>query len=227
MYLVCPACSKRLQIPDDKLPTDQAVRLTCPACQERFAYDPRAHRAAGGTPAETSPAPPMEAPAGPPWHIMTDPNVMQALVCLDDAAHQEACRQTLQALGYAPDVMPNQFQALEYLRQVPYRLFVLDAAFDGTSLETNLVLTFLRERPLDRRRYQFVVLCAPDLTTALTSPTVARYWRNTWPSMNCCIARFVPCGSSSAKKCRVDVSALTALLAKRRPQLSIRLRYTR
>ena len=166
MYLVCPACSKRLQIPDDKLPTDQAVRLTCPACQERFAYDPRAHRAAGGTPAETSPAPPMEAPAGPPWHIMTDPNVMQALVCLDDAAHQEACRQTLQALGYAPDVMPNQFQALEYLRQVPYRLFVLDAAFDGTSLETNLVLTFLRERPLDQRRYQFVVLCAPDLTTA-------------------------------------------------------------
>lgn len=166
MYLVCPACSKRLQIPDDKLPTDQAVRLTCPACQERFAYDPRAHRAAGGTPAETSPAPPMGAPAGSPWHIMTDPNVMQALVCLDDAAHQEACRQTLQALGYAPDVMPNQFQALEYLRQVPYRLFVLDAAFDGTSLETNLVLTFLRERPLDRRRYQFVVLCAPDLTTA-------------------------------------------------------------
>ena len=166
MYLVCPACSKRLQIPDDKLPTDQAVRLTCPACQERFAYDPRAHRAAGGTTAETSSAPPMGAPAGPPWHIMTDPNVMQALVCLDDAAHQDACRQTLQALGYAPDVMPNQFQALEYLRQVPYRLFVLDAAFDGTSLETNLVLTFLRERPLDRRRYQFVVLCAPDLTTA-------------------------------------------------------------
>jgi PleD family two-component response regulator len=97
---------------------------------------------------------------------MTEPNVMQALVCLDDAAHQDACRQTLQALGYAPDVIPNQFQALEYLRQVPYRLFVLDAAFDGTSLETNLVLTCLRERPLDQRRYQFVVLCAPDLATA-------------------------------------------------------------
>jgi PleD family two-component response regulator len=166
MYLVCPACSKRLQIPDDKLPTDQAVRLACPACQERFSYDPHAHRAAGETTAETRPAPPMGAPAGMPRQIMTEPNVMQALVCLDDAAHQDACRQTLQALGYAPDVMPNQSQALEYLRQVPYRLFVLDAAFDGTSLETNLVLTFLRERPLDQRRYQFVVLCAPDLVTA-------------------------------------------------------------
>jgi len=52
MYLVCPACSKRLQIPDDKLPTDQAVRLTCPACQERFAYDPRVHRSVGVTHAQ-------------------------------------------------------------------------------------------------------------------------------------------------------------------------------
>jgi len=99
---------------------------------------------------------------------MADPNVMQALICLDDAAHQDACRQSLQALGYNADVMPNQFQALEYLRQVPYRLFVLDAAFDGTSIDTNLVLTFLRECPLDQRRYQFVILCAPDLATADT-----------------------------------------------------------
>jgi len=108
----------------------------------------------------------MVAPAGLPRNAMTDPNVMQALICLDDAAHQEVCQQTLQALGYTADAMPNQFQALEYLRQIPYRLFMLDAAFDGTSIDTNLVLTFLRERPLDQRRYQFVILCAPDLITA-------------------------------------------------------------
>ena len=166
MNLVCPACSKRLQIPDDKLPTDHAVRITCPACQERFAYDPRAPRAAEAPPAVPGPTPPPGVPAGPSRHVMTDPNAMQGLICLDNPAHQQACQQTLQALRYTADVMPNQFQALEYLRQVPYRLFVLDAAFDGTSIETNLVLTFLRERPLDQRRYQFVILCAPDLTTA-------------------------------------------------------------
>ena len=91
---------------------------------------------------------------------------MQALICLDSPEHQDVCQQLLQSLGYTADVMPNQFKALEYLREVPYRLFVLDAAFDGTSLDTNLVLTFLRERPLDQRRYQFVVLCAPELATA-------------------------------------------------------------
>ena len=170
MQIICPACSKRLQIPDDKLPTDHAVRITCPACQERFSYDPRAHRAAEAAPAAPAPTLPMVTPSGsapaPRRNVMTDPNALQGLICLDNPTHQAACQQTLQALGYTVDVMPNQFQALEYLRQVPYRLFVLDAAFDGTSTDTNLVLTFLRERPLDQRRYQFVILCAPDLVTA-------------------------------------------------------------
>lgn len=164
MYIVCPACSKRLQIPENKLPTDQAVRITCPSCQERFSYDPRVPRAAAGGGYDTPPAPPLGGGAPPPR--LTDPNALQALICLDDPGHQDLCQQALQTLGYTADVMPNQFKAIEYLRQLPYRLFVLDAAFDGTALDTNLVLTFLRERPLEQRRYQFVALCAPDVVTA-------------------------------------------------------------
>jgi len=166
MYISCPACNKRLQIPDNKLPTDRAVRITCPSCQQPFSHDPRAHRPGSGPAAETALAPQMVAPAMPQRNGVAELNAMQALICLDSPEHQQACQQTLQVLGYTADVMPNQFKALEYLREVPYRLFVLDAAFDGTSLDTNLVLTFLRERPLDQRRYQFVALCAPELVTA-------------------------------------------------------------
>ena len=166
MYLTCPACNKRLQIADTKLPTDHAVRITCPACQQRFPYDPRTHRTPGGTAIDPGLAPQIGMVSMPQRAIMSDANTQQALVCLDSPEHQQVCQQMLQALGYTADIMPNQFKALEYLREVSYRLFVLDAAFDGTSLDTNLVLTFLRERPLDQRRYQFVVLCAPELVTA-------------------------------------------------------------
>jgi len=165
MYLTCPACHKRLQIPDNKLPTDHPVRITCPACQQRFSYDPRAHRPTAATMTETGSASPRGVVPMPQRPVMPDATVMPALVCLDSPAHQDVCQQLLQSLGYTANVMPNQFKALEYLREVPYRLFVLDATFDGTSLDTNLVLTFLRERPLAQRRYQFVVLCAPELTT--------------------------------------------------------------
>src|SRR5216683_324216 len=166
MYLTCPACNKRLQIPDNKLPTNHAVRITCPACQQRFPYDPRAHRTPGGTIGDTGLAPQIGMVSMPQRTMTAEANAMQALVCLDSPEQQEVCQQMLQSLGYTADIMPNQFKALEYLREVSYRLFVLDAAFDGTSIDTNLVLTFLRERPLDQRRYQFVILCAPDLATA-------------------------------------------------------------
>ena len=166
MYLTCPACTKRLQIPDNKLPTDHAVRITCPACQQRFSYDPRAPRTPRGTAVDPGLAPQIGMVSMPQRAMMSEANTQQALVCLDSPEHQEVCQQMLQSLGYTADIMPNQFKALEYLREVSYRLFVLDAAFDGTSLDTNLVLTFLRERPLDQRRYQFVVLCAPELATA-------------------------------------------------------------
>jgi CheY-like chemotaxis protein len=113
-------------------------------------------------------AQPAGATAVPHRTTIADSKAMQALICLDNPGHQESCQQAIHSLGYMSDVMPNQFKALESLRETAYRLFILDAAFDGTSLDTNLVLTFLRERPLDQRRYQFVVLCAPDLTTADT-----------------------------------------------------------
>lgn len=165
MYLTCPACHKRLQIPDNKLPTDHPVRITCPACQQRFAYDPRVHRSTAAAMPDTGAASPPGVVPLQQRPVMPEATLMPALVCLDSPEHQDVCQQLLQSLGYTANVMPNQFKALEYLREVPYRLFVLDAAFDGTSLETNLVLTFLRERPLDQRRYQYVVLCAPELTT--------------------------------------------------------------
>jgi CheY-like chemotaxis protein len=165
MYLTCPACHKRLQIPDNKLPTDHPVRITCPACQQRFAYDPRVHHPTAAPMTDTGSASPPGVGPMPQRPVMPDATVMLALICLDSPEHQDVCQQLLQSLGYTAHVRPNQCKALEYLRAVPYRLLVLDAAFDGTSLDANLVLTFLRERPLDQRRYQFVVLCAPELTT--------------------------------------------------------------
>lgn len=166
MQLVCPACNRRLQVPDEKLPPDQAVRLTCPACQERFSYDPRSQQRGAGVMAELGTHPQMAAMPSFPQGGSTDlQGNTHALICLDDTLQREACQKALMSLGYTSDVMPDQFKALEYLRQVPYRLFVVDAAFDGTSIDTNLVLTFLRERPLQQRRYVFVMLCAAEVTT--------------------------------------------------------------
>src|SRR4029453_9933197 len=59
-----------------------------------------------------------------------------------------------------------EFQALAYLSQVPYECFILDALFDGSTLEANPVLACIAEIPMERRRYMFVALCASDTATA-------------------------------------------------------------
>jgi predicted Zn finger-like uncharacterized protein len=172
MHIVCPACQKRLQIADDKIPSDRQVRLTCPACQERFLYDPMGHKhALEGAP---TPTPTSSFPAsatsratasmstGQSFDIAEVGPAPRVLICLDDAAHREACQEIMPALGYNTIHTPShQAQALAYLSQVPYECFILDATFDGSTLEANPILACLHELPMERRRYMFATLCVP------------------------------------------------------------------
>lgn len=177
MHLVCPSCSKRLQIADDKLPLDRQVRLTCPACQERFSFDPPDSHPATPPPASgqaaASPRSPTPSHASYPPAAVANFEVAdvgpapRALVCLDHPAHRETFQDILPGLGYHTVHMPaQQFQALAYLGQVPYECFILDAFFDGSTLEANPVLTCVADIPMEQRRYMFITLCAPDTTTA-------------------------------------------------------------
>jgi predicted Zn finger-like uncharacterized protein len=178
MQIVCPSCTKRLQIADDKLPADRQVRLSCPACQERFTFDPQANHPADATAAH-GPAMPPEPPAAAPravyppaaapagFDIADIGPAPRALVCLDHVSHREALQEALTALGYHTVHTPaHQFQALAHLSQVPYDCCILDALFDGGTLEANPVLACVAEIPMERRRYMFVALCAPQQTTA-------------------------------------------------------------
>jgi CheY-like chemotaxis protein len=91
----------------------------------------------------------------------------RALICLDNALHRDECQALLPSLGYPTVHTPlHQAEALAYLGQVPYECFLLDATFDGSTLEANPVLTGLLELSMDRRRYMFVALCLPQVVTA-------------------------------------------------------------
>jgi hypothetical protein len=182
MQIVCPACTKRLQLADDKLPTDRQVRLTCPACQERFVFDPSTAKTLTDSPARPSTGSAALASAGsrsPSTSSGTNldlPDVgpaPRALVCLNNAEHRDACLEMLLALGYSTVHFPTQqAQAITYLSQVPYECCILDAIFDGSTLEANPILACVLELPMERRRYMFAALCIPD---GVTGDPIAAY----------------------------------------------------
>jgi len=173
MQVTCSACGKRLQIPDDKLPTDRQVRITCPACHERFTFDPLDATPPAACITEPMPSPTAEpttlaqatsTPAAGTSLFMVDiaeaGPAPRALICLDTASHRDECESMLPSLGYnTVHVMPHMMQALTYLTQVSYDFVMLDTTFDGSSPEANPILACLYELSMDRRRKMFVTLC--------------------------------------------------------------------
>ena len=173
MQVTCSHCNKRLQIPDEKLPTDRQVRIGCPSCRQHFTFDPHAPEATANAPHAAQPAPQRAAVReGSDFNDLNiDVSEMgqapRALICLDTASHRSECEGILPSLGFATvHAMSNQVQALAYLTQVPYNFVILDATFDGSTAGANPVLACIHELPIDQRRNMFVVLCTEDAETA-------------------------------------------------------------
>jgi len=163
MHVNCSACGKRLQLPDDKLPTDRQVRIACPACHERFTVEPPTQTSAAALAPSTPNSPPLNI------DIAEAGLAPRALICLDTASHRDECASIVPSLDMnTVHVISNQTQALAYLSQVAYDLVILDATFDGSTQEANPILACIHELSMQQRRYMFVMLCTPD-----TGPTDA------------------------------------------------------
>jgi hypothetical protein len=183
MQIACPTCDKRLQIADNKLPTDRKVRIICPACQESFTYNPDGtavlsvpHRVDLYSQNELKPVDPTadEAVASPAKAAALSVPTMnldvidsgpppRALVCVDDEAHRRDYDKMLAVLGWGTvHIMDEQVQAMTYLTQVAYDVVILDAEFDGSTLEANPVLACVAEIPMAQRRNIFVAVCADE-----------------------------------------------------------------
>jgi len=41
MEVTCTQCNAKLNVPDEKIPKDQAIRVSCPKCKNKITIDPR------------------------------------------------------------------------------------------------------------------------------------------------------------------------------------------
>jgi len=180
VQLTCPTCDKHLQIADNKLPTDRKVRITCPGCQDSFTYNPDGtsmlsvpshaeqsfhsdmDTGSGEAAMPTSQSSSLSMQtmnldileAGPP---------PRALICVDDEERRRDYDKMLSVLGWGTiHVMDEQVQAMTYLTQIAYDVVILDAEFDGSTLEANPVLACVAEIPIGQRRNMFIAVCTDE-----------------------------------------------------------------
>jgi predicted Zn finger-like uncharacterized protein len=181
MEITCDSCNTKLNLPDEKIPTDQAVRVSCPKCKNKITLDLR--KTADEEPSTTEPsehdetgkfrlkfiesqrsAEPEE--EGYSYDDYSDDETLEffeedaklSLVMSNDTEDAEMIKRSVEELGYKFISASDTRDALGKMRFHHFELVVLCDGFDGQNLEQNPISRYLNTLSMSVRRRTLVAL---------------------------------------------------------------------
>jgi predicted Zn finger-like uncharacterized protein len=166
MDVTCKSCGSKLTIPNEKLPPNQVVNITCPKCKGKIKIDTRefneekdvkSKRDAGIAAFE-------RAEDTTPLDLLEE-GAKLALVMDADEAQAAEISATLDALSYKAVVAPSINDAMAKLRLHHFDLVMLSDGFDGQGLSNNPISHYFNHLSISIRRKTFLVLLSNSLKT--------------------------------------------------------------
>jgi len=185
MEVICSNCNTKLNVPDDKLPKDQMVRINCPKCKNKITIEPP------GKQKKSSPSQEEFAETGklhlkfiePQKKEAEDPGPSDyedyssdesldffdddaelALVMVDDS-FSEKIKSAAEEYGYKVVGPSNTRDALSKLRFHHFDLIVLADGFDGQETSGGPVMNYLNHLSMTSRRRMFLTLISDKYKT--------------------------------------------------------------
>ena len=161
MDIICPSCSTKLMISDEKVPKDAVFKVTCPKCQTKVT---------ASTKSETGAPPPSleEVPEDLIPSPTTEDDFVEdqrlAIICFEQPKFQVAVRAALEGLGYTVHVPAKADDVVQRLRQNHYDVLLLHEDYGG-SPENNLVLLTIQPMMMAHRRHMCVGLVGKEFRT--------------------------------------------------------------
>ena len=185
MEVTCTQCNAKLNIPDDKTPVGQTVRINCPKCKAKITIDTRESTPdrppQGDPPIETGKAPPgsveskSEEDPGEGASLFEDQSGDEALDFFSEDAELalvmisddmgEKVRAAFEELGYKYIPALNMRDALGKLRFHHFNVILMADGFDGQGLAENPVINYLNHISMSSRRRIFLALLGDSLQT--------------------------------------------------------------
>ena len=188
MEFTCGHCKAKLNIPDEKIPKDQRVKVRCPKCNKRIILDTR--EAEAEKPAsdnqvdfhetgefylkalEKRPASAEEEDSYGYDDYSEDDSLdffeeetKLALVMESNDEHAEKIRIAVKELGYKCISTPNTRDALGKMRFHHFDLVILSDGFDGQPLEGSPTINFINHFSMLVRRKIFLTLLSDKFKT--------------------------------------------------------------
>jgi len=159
MDITCASCGAAFKIPDEKLPPNQVVIITCPKCKGKIKVDtrkPDKDIASGETEELEQDSSPLE---------LFEEGTRLALVLNGDDGQINDISSVLKELKYKPIVAPSIQDAMGKLRLHHFDMVILSDGFDGQNLEGSPVTHYLNHLSMSVRRKIFLVLVSEKFDT--------------------------------------------------------------
>ncbi|MBT5867864.1 MAG: hypothetical protein HOH38_03390 [Nitrospinaceae bacterium] len=171
MQVTCNACQRSMNIPDEKLPKDQAFSITCPGCKNKIKVDQ--HLQNQQTPSEPDQKETLDAVGmavefdefedDDEELVIYEENDQLALIL--DSANQPAWTQVLENRGYKIQVAKSPEHAVHKMKFTHFHLIALHENYGNKNLDGNVVYQTLIEMPMVTRRNIFFALMGSNFKT--------------------------------------------------------------
>ena len=148
LYEVITHCSRKIEIPDAKVPKGKAFSITCPQCKNKVAVNPAGPAAPqkAAAPPPTAPPvkkePPPKAPAPEPKNLADDDDgsgggpfdfleegAKTAVICEDDEKNRSIIRKILEDMNYHIMEASNPRETLKNMRYHIFDVVVINELF--------------------------------------------------------------------------------------------------
>ncbi len=163
MDVTCKSCDATLNIPDEKLPSQHAVSITCPRCKGKIRIDPRG--------SNKNLAPEKVREVGLKYEEDTGPlglfkeGTRLALVLDGDEGNVAEISSALEEFSYKPVLPTSIGEAMSKLRLHHFDLIIISDGFDGQDLANSPITHYLNHLSMSIRRKIFLVLLSDKFKT--------------------------------------------------------------
>ena len=144
MDVTCSSCSKKINVPDEKIPKGQSFSFNCPSCKSKITVS-----GGGSTGQET---------AAVGFTPMTDKPL--AMLC-DPKPDQY--KKTLEEMGYELHTPEHHLEAINALRLADYSLVLVTKEFEDAPHSEGSILATLQNMNMAERRNSFVIYVEPGI----------------------------------------------------------------
>jgi predicted Zn finger-like uncharacterized protein len=157
MEVTCDQCKTTLNVPDDKIPKDRVIRISCPKCKNKITID-------ANISAQNEPSPEDASSSTDEALDFYDEDAKLALVLAEDDI-AEKVKTAVEGLGHKYIPSLNTRDALGKLRYHRFDIIFIAEGFEGQELENSPIRNYLNTLSMSSRRRIFVALMSDKFNT--------------------------------------------------------------